>query len=303
MIRRNFLKNTLSSLATIKSVDFNSLLSSSKYTLSVLATKWGFNGSLEDFIKKAKDDSYNGIEIWWNSDFKVQNELLNLLDKYNMKIGFLCGSGESNFQKHLNQFNRNLDEILNSDFSPLYVNCHAGKDYFSYEQNCQIVDLTQSRNKNSKFKILHETHRSRMCFSTISTLKLLEKYPKMGLTLDISHWCNVHESLLHDQEESVLKVLLNTKHIHARVGHEQGPQVNDPRAPEWDKHLNSHLDWWDMAVENQLRAGETQITFLTEFGPPNYMQTLPYTYQAVADQWEINVFMKDLIKERYSNFN
>ncbi len=67
------------------------------------------------------------------------------------------------------------------------------------------------------------------------TKQYIEKYPELKLTLDISHWCNVHESLLQDQQDTVNKALDRTEHIHARIGHQEGPQVNDPRAPEWDE--------------------------------------------------------------------
>jgi hypothetical protein len=96
-------------------------------------------------------------------------------------------------------------------------------------------------------------------------------------------------------------VLSRTGHIHARIGHAEGPQVNDPRAPEWKDALNAHLTWWDAIVANKLKHGETLITFLTEFGPPAYLPTLPYTQQPVANQWEINVHMMQLLRARYAN--
>jgi hypothetical protein len=88
-------------------------------------------------------------------------------------------------------------------------------------------------------------------------------------------------------------------HIHARVGHPEGPQVNDPRAPEWDGALKQHFIWWDKIVERKKKNGE-RMTFLTEFGPPDYMPALPYTRQPLADQWAINVHMMQLLRKRYS---
>ena len=42
------------------------------------------------------------------------------------------------------------------------------------------------------------------------------------------------------------------------------------------------------------------VTILTEFGPPDYMPTLPYTRQAIANQWDINVYMMQILRKRYS---
>ena len=65
-------------------------------------------------------------------------------------------------------------------------------------------------------------------------------------------------------------------HIHARIGHPEGPQVNDPRAPEWEAAVKAHFGWWDKIVERKKKAGE-RLTILTEFGPADYMPTMPYT--------------------------
>ncbi len=93
--------------------------------------------------------------------------------------------------------------------------------------------------------------------------------------------------------------LERTEHIHARIGYEEGPQVNDPRAPEWEATVKQHFEWWDKVVERKKKNGE-QMTFLTEFGPPAYMQTVPYTMQPLSNQWAINIHMMHLLRKRYS---
>ena len=122
--------------------------------------------------------------------------------------------------------------------------------------------------------------------------------PELKLTFDLSHWCSVSESYLEDQEETVNLAIERAAHIHARIGHPEGPQVNDPRVPEWETAVDTHFGWWDKIVERKKREG-VRITFLTEFGPPDYMPTLPGTRQPLANQWEINVYMMRLIRERY----
>ena len=104
--------------------------------------------------------------------------------------------------------------------------------------------------------------------------------------------------MLADQKETLDMALQRTEHIHARIGHPEGPQLNDPRAPEWEKIVKQHFDWWDTVAERKKRNGEV-MTILTEFGPPDYMPTLPYTRQPLADQWAINVHMMKLLRKRY----
>jgi hypothetical protein len=47
------------------------------------------------------------------------------------------------------------------------------------------------------------------------------------------------------------------------------------------------------------KADMSALTVTCEFGPSGYLPTLPYTQQPVASQWDINVFMKDLLKKRW----
>jgi len=108
----------------------------------------------------------------------------------------------------------------------------------------------------------------------------------------------VSESLLQDQQSTIDIALQRIDHIHARIGHPEGPQVNDPRAPEWESAVQAHVAWWDTVVEMKKQKGEV-MTFLTEFGPTDYMPALPYTRQPLANQWEINVHMMKLLRERY----
>lgn len=261
----------------------------------ILATNWGFEGNTHAFCKKAREAGYDGIEVWWPGDPAERQRLKEALKEYDLEAGFLCGGSGADVKQHFEHYSRAVEEAL--EWQPLYINSHSGKDFFTFEQNARFIEF--SLEKKGKTEILHETHRGRMCYSAPVTAAFLNRYPEMKLTLDISHWTNVHESLLDDQPEAVNLALKHTRHIHARVGHQQGPQVNDPRAPEWEGVVKRHLEWWDTAVKNQLDSGKKQLTFLTEFGPPAYLPALPYTRQPVASQWEVNVHMLNLLKARY----
>lgn len=305
--RRNFLKETavasalpfLSPLAALSNDAIMDVKAKAGYELLFMQTDWGFSGSIDEFCAAAKGEGYDGIEVWWPAEEHAP-KLFDALKKHRLAVGFLCAGQQSNFQEHLASFKRNLDAICaNTTQKPVYINCHSGKDYFTYEQNKQLIDYVTAKRKSSGIPIHHETHRGRMLFAATIARNFVEKNPEMKLTLDISHWCAVHESMLGDQKETIDFMLDKVDHIHARVGHPQGPQVNDPRAPEWQNIVKAHLAWWDTVIARKKKNGE-RITILTEFGPPDYMQTLPYTRQSVANQWEINVYMMNLLKMRYS---
>lgn len=307
MNRRNFMSKTttLASVGLVASIDDLTKQSPlnikplAGFFLKIFATNQGFAGSVNEFCDKAKSEGYDGIEIWWNASKTGQDELFSALKKYQLAVGFLVAGSENEASKHFEAFKKNLLEATTQTIQkPTYINCHSGKDFFTYEENKTFIDLTTEISKKSGVPIYHETHRGRMLFAAHITKNFIDKNPDLRLTLDISHWTNVHESLLENQLEAVQAALERTGHIHTRIGHEEGPQVNDPRAPEWKNAVKAHLSWWDKVVEIKMKAGQP-LTMLTEFGPPNYLQTLPYTNLPVANQWEINVFMMKLMRERY----
>lgn len=266
------------------------------FSLIVLATNWGFDGNHDAFAAKVKAEGYDGVEIWIPGTDKERAEFSAAMQKNNLKFGFLCGGGSQDPVKHLAEFQDGFKAALS--MKPIYINCHSGRDYFSFDVNKKFMEWSYEAAKGSGVPIYHETHRGRILYSAPLTKNYIDSISNLRLTLDISHWCAVHESLLSDQPENVALALSKTEHIHARIGHAEGPQVNDPRAPEWDYALKAHFAWWDKVVERK-RAEGKPITFLTEFGPADYMPTLPYTRQPVADQWAINVYMKDVLRKRY----
>jgi len=305
--RRKFIKTTavssaalfLSAMETFSQTHKPSFTMNKNYELKIMATNWGFQGTLDEFCARVKKEGYDGIEAWWQGDQKKLQELFAALKNHELEIGFLCGVSQTNPQEHLDAYKKMIDAAAKQKIQrPLYINNHSGRDHFSFDDNKKFIEHTNALAKETGITICHETHRGRILFAAHVTRKYMETFPELKLTLDISHWCNVHESLLGDQKETVDMALERTEHIHARIGHPEGPQVNDPRAPEWESVVKQHFAWWDKVVERKKKNGE-RMTFLTEFGPPDYMPTMAYTRQPLSDQWAINVHMMKLLRERY----
>jgi sugar phosphate isomerase/epimerase len=307
LTRRNFLELTAGSSTALllSGLDAMALLHKppfhmhANFDLRILATNWGFAGTPDEFCAKVKKEGYNGIEIWWPLEKKDQDQWFGALGKYGLDVGFLCAGSDPHYETHFSQFTQMIDAAATQTIQrPLYINCHSGRDYFSYDQNKTLVDHTLRLAKQTGLIICHETHRSRMLFAAPVARHYIDSIPELRITFDVSHWCNVSETLLSDQGETLDLTLARVDHVHARVGHPEGPQVNDPRAPEWEAAVKAHLAWWDRIVELKKRAGQ-RLTILTEFGPPDYMPTLPYTREPLADQWAINVHMLQLLRNRY----
>lgn len=264
-------------------------------------TNWGFEGSWEAFFLKTKSSGYDGVEVWLPKNASVQQEVSKGLKKYQLKVIYLCGTNKSlSFKESLLAYENDLKRAIVQ--KPYAINSHTGSDFFSFEQNMKFLKLANDLSNKYNIPIHHETHRGRFSYALPKTKRYLNSDSAFRLTLDISHWMVVHESLLAQQQQLLDEVMERTDHIHARIGFEEGPQVNNPQAPEWDKALNRHLSIWESIILSHWKTGKP-MTITTEFGPPNYLPTAPFTQKPLSDQWEANVFIMKAIKEQMNISN
>lgn len=267
--------------------------------LKLFCTDWGRIGALDKFCEKVVEKGFDGIETGIPSEDSELERVMETLHKYDLLCILQSNVNCNRFDDFLSAYKSELERAARME--PTLINCHTGKDYFAFRDNMQLIKEAELISQSTGVSIVHETHRGRFPYAAHVTNEYLEQLPSLELTLDISHWCVVHESLLEELSDSVNAALHRTSHIHARVGHTQGPQVSDPRAPEWEAQLVQHLTWWDTVIEYRLRK-KLPITITTEFGPPNYLPTLPYTQQHLASQWELNNYMLDLLRARYLHY-
>jgi hypothetical protein len=266
-----------------------------------LCPRWGSESySAPEFIDRVKNAGYDGVEVGLSDGDIVADETAALAKESGLALVTQHWmTMDRDMVRHLELFEKRLQHA--AGFKPLFINSHTGRNLFTLEENKQVFDVSERVATASGIPVYHETHRGRCLHTPWGTLELLRAMPSMGLVLDMSHWCNVCESLLQDQEDIIEPLLPAVRHIHARIGWEHGPQVSDPRALEWTNAVNAHLKWWDKIIAARRAEGVTQFTITPEFGPPPYLPTLPYTCQPIASQWDINVYMMNLLRARYSN--
>lgn len=269
--------------------------------INFFCPRWGNEDEKWDtFSKKVKAAGYDGIETAISIDTSETSEMISSFRKYNLLyIGQYYQSVEQNFVQNRTNYIRHLKAIILT--KPIKIDSQTGKDYFTFAENKQLFNIAEKLAEQSGIPILHETHRNKALFSAHTTKFFLQKLPNLSITADFSHWCTVAESLLEDQQDAIDIACLHSLHIHARIGYAQGPQVNDPRASEWKVQLCKHLEWWDKIIYNQKRKGAKYLTITPEFGPMPYMQSLPYTQTPIANSWDINLYILDLLKKRYAN--
>ena len=258
-------------------------------------SKWEmWDDPLAAFLQRVRADGFEATEIFLKSVQETPDDIMRLHEEHGLGLVAQILTDGATPEEHVQSLERQFEVALRC--KPLLVNTHAGRDIFSFEENCRVFERIIAMSRESGLPILVETHRGRPTYSAVETRRYLEALPALQLTADFSHWMVVHESSLEDQEENVALAIARSCHIHARVGHEEGPQVNDPRAPEWKGHVDRHVELWHRIVEARRAEGASMVTITPEFGPPGYMPTLPFTAQPVSDVWESNVYIRNLLR-------
>ncbi len=277
--------------------------------------------SLETLLPALAAQGYRGVEMCFSHALAVgPARLRDLLDASDLKVGFVVFSdgpvapGDANMpfggngpipgysrpaapgdpdaarvvRQHLDVWREQVDGV--KEHFPAhceFVNSHSGKDYFTTGMAETFFDAALAHDPD----VLHEGHRKRFLHSPWTCRDFLPKFPDLKFVADLSHFTCVAETGPDDPD--LTRVVVETvaprvHHVHCRVGYDHGPQVPDPRAPEWIPYTEGFERWWDAIWAAQRARGDTFTTFTPEHGPPTYQQTLPHSGEPLAHIYDVN---------------
>ncbi|MEP2774855.1 MAG: sugar phosphate isomerase/epimerase [Luteolibacter sp.] len=271
-------------------------------------TVWGHEGAFVEAIALAKDAGFEGIEAPTPLEAGEQKTFFNNLSEGEMewiaevstctREGVFVPNPGHSAADHLVSLEEGVVRSLEG--SPLFVNTMGGYDAWSFEEAMEFHEGVLELEELYEIGISVETHRGRYSHNPWLMRDVLKRLPDLKITCDFSHWCVVTERLILDEEPEILQLAAeHAYHIQPRVGYGQGPQVPDPRAPEYAYAVEAHERWWDVVWESMAERNFTQVTMTPEFGPDGYLQAAPFTQAPVADLWEVNRWIGHRLKERF----
>src|ERR1700761_3811193 len=145
-----------------------------------------------------------------------------------------------------------------------------------------------------------ETHRDRMTTDLFFTLQLLECFPDLRLTADVSHYLVGREFAWPVDEANhamIHRILDQSWAIHGRIASREQIQISlgFPQHAGW---VELFMGWWEYAIRSwRKRAGpDAALTFLCELGPAPYAITGPDGLE-LSDRWQDALVMKDMIRK------
>jgi len=245
---------------------------------------------------KIKANGYSAVESPAHLLQETERQTLKkLCAQYDLKLVYQIHTDsyaqhpkkDKTVEGHLKQFKNQLFDAQNS-FGDilLFVNSHSGYDGWGQQQREEFFTGAMAIQESFTFEVAHETHRARVMYNPWVTAELVNKFPGLKITADLSHWFNVLGRKLDDEMEIIQAIAPRVHHIHGRVGHSEGPQVPDPNSPLWSEWLEAHERCWDTIWTIRAQRGEKVTFFEPEFGPPPYAWVTGYGHPQV-NVWDV----------------
>lgn len=255
--------------------------SGTRLELRVFKSTWGMVEPLPEALERISGAAFDGVEVnvtpllpidtaWQRTTLRASG-----LEVIPVVLG-----------PHTRDGYRTAIEFAASH-EPRQITSHTGLDAWSDAEAIDFLGFALELERELGIPINHETHRSRILFTPWRTAEMLRQLPDLRIVADYSHWAVVAERLLEDRADDMSLANGRARHIHARVGFAEGPQVNDPRSPANAAAVAAHEAWWADIVRARLADGSGRLTVTPEFGPPPYMPTVPFTEAPVTDLWDV----------------
>lgn len=280
--------------------------------LEVYRSTWGAVGPGEPwadaatFFPVARAAGYDGIELVvaflrlgvppWGEITREQ--LRDLLQEHALGLHPMIITGGRDFDEQIADLEVQLDEV--AWFGATSANAHTGIDRMDDTEAEQYLRAAIALGAGRGIELHFETHRGRILFEPWRTARLLDRIDGLLLTADLSHWVVVAERLLTDEDDLLSLVCERTRHVHARVGFDEGPQVPDPRLARWAPNLEWHERWWDAVWRAAAARGDEAVTLTPEWGPSPYAPTSLRTGEQDVELAPIVDWMTQRQRDRFA---
>ncbi len=273
--------------------------------LNYYKTLWGALGAgtpyptLRDAAPVIAAEGWSGIVYaqvarLFDKGYPPMPEAVEICAEHGLELVVMVHTWHSPLDELLAELGTNMTAAAAAN--PHHIICQTGRDSFDDRERRTFFTESLAMERDLGVVVAHETHRGRPLFNPWVTRQVVDEFPELSFVLDLSHWVTVAERLLTAEDDVIRACARRCMQIDARVGHEQGPQVPDPTAPEWQRHVEMFTRWWAMVVDEAAAAGREELIVVPEYGPPPYQQTALRTGEPTTDLWATCLAERDRLR-------
>jgi hypothetical protein len=250
----------------------------------------GLEWSMQQKLEMIRDAGFDGAGVRF-FDYKYATEVTDFLRAHNMTWQAQC------YPKTVDDLKPILEHVkqLGAD----HINLQPDVRPYRIEDCIPLIEGWRRLAYDARIPVHIETHRDRMTTDLFFTLHLLDCFPDMRMTADISHYVVGREFAWPISEENhalMHRILDHAWGFHGRVASREQVQIQISFAhqKEW---VDLFMGWWEYGFRSWRRRApqDATLTFLCELGPKEYAMTGPDGYE-LSDRWEEAQMMMRMIR-------
>ncbi len=250
----------------------------------------GLEWSLQEKLQMIRDAGFDGAGVRF-FDSNYAKEVTDFLRAHNMTWQAQC------YPKTVYDLKPIIEHV--KELGADHINLQPDVRPYRLEECIPYIDGWRRLARDAGIAMHIETHRDRMTTDLFFTLHLLDCFPDLRLTADISHYVVGREFAWPISEENhglMHRILDHAWGFHGRVASREQVQIqiSFPHHKDW---VDVFMGWWEYGFRRWRKRApqDATLTFLCELGPKEYAMTGPDGYE-LSDRWEEAKMMKDMIR-------
>ena len=251
-------------------------------------TEW----TLDEKFSRVAEAGFEGVECWLSTETEAEH--LAALKKHELRLtlGHHPHSLDDT-RKVIAQSKR-----LGADF----IFAQPLDPYVPIKQAAAFCKEAVAMANSEGLSLFIETHRNNIPETLNQALQLIDEWPEIRFTADLSHFVVVGEFYGWKEEKAIermMPVLERTSHAHGRISN--GEQVQVDVGDGTGQTAQFFVDIWAAIMKSWLTGaipGDV-FPFASELGPPRYAITMP-DGKEFSDRWEQSLVMKMLAEQAWA---
>ena len=250
----------------------------------------GLEWSLPQKLEMIRDAGFDGAGVRF-FDYKYAREITDFLRAHDMTWQAQC------YPKSVDDLKPIIEHVreLGAD----HINLQPDVRPYRLEDCIPLIEGWRRIAHDARIPVHIETHRDRMTTDLFFTLHLLDCFPDLRMTADISHYVVGREFAwpISDENHALMhRILDHAWGFHGRVASREQVQIeiSFPAHKPW---LELFLGWWRYGFESwRRRAGaDESLVFVCELGPKPYA-IIGSDGNDLSDRWQDALLMREHVR-------
>jgi len=254
----------------------------------------GFEWSLDQKLQMIRDAGFDGAGVrFFDRDYARQ--VTKRLREWGLTWQAQC------YPPKVEDLIPILENV--AEFGADHLNLQADVRPHSVAECVPLIEGWRRLAAEAGVPLHFETHRDRMTTDLYFTLRLLDRFPDLRLTGDLSHYVVGREFAwpISDENHRLMhRVIDNCWGFHGRVASREQIQVQISFAHQRD-WLDLFMGWWEYGFRSWRRRApaDATLTFLCELGPREYAMTGSDGYE-LSDRWQEAQLLMRMVRELWA---